>query len=404
MICNQSTSLPPPPAHPPANEPPDYKIQKKASELFNAIIDPVFDQNRLQNMCSIASKLIEQIVGNKYEIFPFKDQVLQFEVDLDTNDMVFQKIDRQTIKVIISSQRILGKGSYKKVWAAHRLIISLDNPIIAEPIALTKTFGDEDDSEDVALGIELENRFYQESLSSPAHVFWDNTDRYLYTEQERFDANLTQVSYLLTPKDVLPLFSKLCLEIDHLHKKNIVHCDIKNTNIFFRLRNNEPEAHIGDWDLAIDLNKIQDFSVLIANNYAYWDSLRRVRIPLPTTDIFAFVISLSEVILGKPFRDQYWSNPSISLLEKNTDEILKKSLDLYKGGRDKAIVIWTHHLLANILISNSRFFQYTQELCIYNQHEPDFTIHALHAKLLKRYPLYYPKMTSIHKSIEALIG
>ncbi|MEX1013523.1 MAG: protein kinase [Waddliaceae bacterium] len=380
----------------------EHKITKSASEIFSAISDPAFNRDRLFYMCNVVSKVIEQYDGNKREIFPFKNQALQFAVDMDSNDMVLMRMDRETIKVIISSQKILGAGSYKKVWAAHCLFIS-SRAIKAYPIALTKTFDNEDDSETVIEGIRLERKFYEKTSSIQPSVFWDNENEYLYTEQERFDKTLMEISNFLRPKDFLPFFSKLALHIDKLHKENIVHCDIKNTNIFLRLKKGRSDVHIGDWDLAVNLSQLWDFDSMIGNEYPYWDSLRRNKFPLPTTDIFAFVICLAEIILGRPFQEQYWENPILEDLKKNNKLILRESLAQQNSMIDRIVVLFANNQLINIIRSDQQFFDYAKCLYENNYEEPGFSIYKFHAVLLRNYPKFYPTMSDLHSEIDTVL-
>jgi serine/threonine protein kinase len=59
-------------------------------------------------------------------------------------------------------------------------------------------------------------------------------------------------------KECAIIIKKLILSLDYLHKKNIVHRDIKLENIFL-IDDNETNIKLGDFDLACHFDKI-DYS------------------------------------------------------------------------------------------------------------------------------------------------
>jgi serine/threonine-protein kinase len=87
---------------------------------------------------------------------------------------------------------------------------------------------------------------------------------------------------------------------DELAARNIVHCDIKPSNILVDESENELNFSLIDFGIALDLNKLEERKTLFALGYSAPEIiLNRLQIANQTSDIFALGISIWQLYTGK---------------------------------------------------------------------------------------------------------
>ncbi len=87
---------------------------------------------------------------------------------------------------------------------------------------------------------------------------------------------------------------------DELAAKNIVHCDIKPSNILVDESENELNFSLIDFGMALDSNKLEERKTLFALGYSAPEIiLNRLQIANQTSDIFALGISIWQLYAGK---------------------------------------------------------------------------------------------------------
>jgi serine/threonine-protein kinase len=87
---------------------------------------------------------------------------------------------------------------------------------------------------------------------------------------------------------------------DELAARNIVHCDIKPSNILVDESENELNFSLIDFGMALDLNKLEERKTLFALGYSAPEIiLNRLQIANQTSDIFALGISIWQLYTGK---------------------------------------------------------------------------------------------------------
>ena len=86
---------------------------------------------------------------------------------------------------------------------------------------------------------------------------------------------------------------------DELAARNIVHCDIKPSNILVDESENELNFSLIDFGMALDLNKLEERKTLFALGYSAPEIiLNRLQIANQTSDIFALGISIWHLYAG----------------------------------------------------------------------------------------------------------
>jgi serine/threonine-protein kinase len=87
---------------------------------------------------------------------------------------------------------------------------------------------------------------------------------------------------------------------DELAARNIVHCDIKPSNILVDESENELNFSLIDFGMALDFNKLEERKTLFALGYSAPEIiLNRLQIANQTSDIFALGISIWQLYTGK---------------------------------------------------------------------------------------------------------
>ena len=121
------------------------------------------------------------------------------------------------------------------------------------------------------------------------------------TIEEKYPTTLSR-NYVLKEKislnDAIQGLYKIALALDGLHKKNVVHCDIKNWNVFVQNSN----LLLFDFDLARSFPSIRPPNVKF---YEFWDTTtNRYGLITPFCDVFGWTVMLGTVIWGKKFHEQ----------------------------------------------------------------------------------------------------
>lgn len=139
--------------------------------------------------------------------------------------------------------------------------------------------------------------------------------------------------HTISPKDRIPIL-KLILHglapiLNHLKQKQIVHCDIKPSNIIIEEKNDILFISLIDFGLAIDLKLENDRSILFPLGYAAPELLlNHLKIVDHRTDLFSIGIVIWKLLCGKlPLTHP---NPSVFTNLQITHP-LPDSSDLPKG-------------------------------------------------------------------------
>lgn len=135
---------------------------------------------------------------------------------------------------------------------------------------------------------------------------------------------------------VLHTFLSILRDLKKLHKRGLIHNDIKLDNIMIDTKHSKlPLVYLGDWDLG-EIRSLYAERKQIT--YCYWNSIRNLGYITNTTDIYAVVMCLSLCFLGNDFRRVFFTQDLNSLLypkykeeliEKILEKTIKKHLNVY---------------------------------------------------------------------------
>jgi len=178
--------------------------------------------------------------------------------------------------------------------------------------------------------------------------------------------------------DIIGFFIKLCHVIDYAHKNNIIHQDIKPSNILM-----DEHGHILVLDFGVatlaDSNTDHHAYTL---SYAPPEQKIKGHISHPTLDTFAITSLLIKCLSQQNDAIEYWQETSISQLKTNTDlKILltkgvnPKAKDRYQSTNELAmdLQLWQNKLPITVLKSNP-FYRFKKSII---RHPTSFALAAM---------------------------
>jgi len=118
-------------------------------------------------------------------------------------------------------------------------------------------------------------------------------------------------THQMTVRERIQLFCRVCDGVSHAHEKNILHCDIKPSNVLVTTSQGWPLAKVIDFGLARALEEDSDLAKTRGNAFGSPAYLSPERItsnknwqPDTRTDVYALGILLHELLVGvHPFND-----------------------------------------------------------------------------------------------------
>jgi serine/threonine-protein kinase len=170
-------------------------------------------------------------------------------VEIEDLNPVFELVSGVAIsnenKTIYASMRLVGEGSYAKVF-------SYIDPTYNIPIILKRALASLDNKE--------LKRFEQEfeilkSLNSPyiveAYSYNKNTNEYTmeYMDETLYDY-ISKNNSSLSLKERKGIIAQICKGLEYIHRKNILHRDISLANVFVKHYDDVNVFKIGDFGLV----------------------------------------------------------------------------------------------------------------------------------------------------------
>lgn len=153
------------------------------------------------------------------------------------------------------------------------------------------------------LKAESQFNFIHQNLPKTLH-FIENDEEVILIRNFQKGIPLNEFWIKLKSKNQLEFLKKMIEKLipifDELAARNIVHCDIKPSNILVDESENELNLSLIDFGMALDLNNLEERKTLFALGYSAPEIiLNRLQIANQTSDIFALGISIWQLYTGK---------------------------------------------------------------------------------------------------------
>lgn len=153
------------------------------------------------------------------------------------------------------------------------------------------------------LKAESQFNFIHQNLPKTLH-FIENDEEVILIRNFQKGIPLNEFWIKLKSKNKLEFLKKMIEKLipifDELAARNIVHCDIKPSNILVDESENELNFCLIDFGMALDLNNLEERKTLFALGYSAPEIiLNRLQIANQTSDIFALGISIWQLYSGK---------------------------------------------------------------------------------------------------------
>ncbi|MFT4552079.1 MAG: serine/threonine protein kinase [Chlamydiales bacterium] len=285
-----------------------------------------------------------------------------------------EKNDFRSGKWSMVDHAILGTGSYKKVKRSTHFSIALRPAIGEAKVKLTKTalvrgitadpdisgdhvyrrrldkslFWDRemrmitDDIDDLDKKIQKVAVFFS-TIGLPAKLAWgalrhndfhvsktmgrgtayesQAVQKKLEREEERYDGDLCALREKMSLRGKMTAILDIGGTLTELHRRGIVHCDVKNRNVLGRYQNPDlVDAYLADFDLTMKEGRMEeDFGT-----YEYWDSSANSGVATKSTDVYGFAILIGELIFSTPFY-HFRADPTLVFSERY-DDLLNNEL------------------------------------------------------------------------------
>jgi serine/threonine protein kinase len=153
------------------------------------------------------------------------------------------------------------------------------------------------------LKAESQFNFIHQNLPKTLH-FIENDEEVVLIRNFQKGIPLNEFWKKLKSKNQLEFLKKMIEKLipifDELAARNIVHCDIKPSNILVDETETELNFSLIDFGMALDLNKLEERKTLFALGYSAPEIiLNRLKIANQKSDIFALGISIWQLYTGK---------------------------------------------------------------------------------------------------------
>lgn len=155
-----------------------------------------------------------------------------------------------------------------------------------------------------------------------------------YIEGENLEELLSQRGSPLQEAEALHYIHQICKALVFIHKKRLLHRDIKPQNIMVRKATND--AVLIDFGIARDFlpESTQSITVSYTKNYAPPEQRRRTHIPGNYTDIYGLAATLYYLLTKKPPTD------SLERQHEDLEEPQKKKINHNISKRVNEAILW----------------------------------------------------------------
>lgn len=267
--------------------------------------------------------------------------------------------DGKNVSLLFKANKELRSGTYKRVFKAQEFQIRLkldqaappkmkgDTPHLGrgvdyEPAIVFRS--EEKDAKTVLDGFAMQKKLSEDAkgLLVETPVFptgkqkkgplemqqtWYNSDLDLASLRKSIPLDLQDNGPRrnFTHEDTVKIVTDVASALEALHKKGIIHRDIKGPNILVKVeKDGEINGYLADFDLVTTPGK----SMGVVCDYAYWDASTKEGWPLPLSDCYGLAFTLAECTVPNFYRIRDNSNNlTAANLDAKKAEAFKMSIN-----------------------------------------------------------------------------
>lgn len=117
-----------------------------------------------------------------------------------------------------------------------------------------------------------------------------------YIEGDTVENYINKISGPIPEEVAVPMMNEILKAIDHAHKKNVAHLDIKPANIMI---SNENEIKVLDFGISSDIGKNVDGAIMGSPMYMAPEQTEKGKVLDIKTDIYALGITFHQMLTAK---------------------------------------------------------------------------------------------------------